>query len=182
MAGSPRRIVTGHDKSGKSITLSDGHPPNGLKIGERGVTFFEIWNTDASPAPIVATETEPTNRPIELAPKPHGTVIRILDFLPGFSKLESGNPPFMHRTETIDYGIVLEGEIFLLLDDSEVHLSAGDVVVQRGTDHAWENRSDKVARIAFVLVDGAFSRELKESLPAAVLDRVIRGPLKVATG
>ena len=182
MAGTPRRIVTGHDKSGKSIILSDGNPPNGLKIAERGVNFFEIWNTDASPAPIVATEAEPTDRPIELAPKPRGTVIRILDFLPGFSMQKSGVPPFMHRTETIDYGIVLEGEIFLLLDDSEVRLSAGDVVVQRGTDHAWENRSDKVARMAFVLVDGAFSRELKESLPTGALERVIRGPLRVAAG
>jgi len=182
MAGAPRRVVTGHDKSGKSIVLSDGHPPNGLKIADRGVNFFEIWNTDAGPAPIAATETEPTDRPIELAPKPHGTVIRILDFLPGFSEKESSNSPFMHRTETVDYGIVLEGEIFLLLDDSELHLKAGDVVVQRGTNHAWENRSDRAARMAFILVDGAFSRELKESLPAGALEEVIRGPLSAARG
>jgi quercetin dioxygenase-like cupin family protein len=77
---------------------------------------------------------------------------------------------------------VLEGEIFLLLDDSEVHLKAGDVVVQRGTDHAWENRSDRPARMVFVLVDGAFSEELKASLPAGALERVIRGPLRVARG
>jgi len=182
MTGTPRRIVTGHDKSGKSILLSDGHPPHGVKIPERGVAFFEIWSTNASPAPIAATEAERTDRPIELAPKPNGTVIRILNFLPGFSQNNSGVPPFMHRTETIDYGIVLEGEIFLLLDDSEVHLKAGDVVVQRGTDHAWENRSDKLARVAFVLMDGAFSQELKASLPAGALDRVVRGPLRVATG
>ena len=173
----PRRIVTGHDKEGKSIILSDGHPPNELQIAERGVNLFEIWNT-LTPAPIPATEAEPTNRPIELAPKPNGTVIRILDFLPGFSHQK----PFMHRTETVDYGIVLEGEIFLRLDDSEVHLKAGDVVVQRGTDHAWENRSDKLARMAFVLIDGAFSEELKRSLPPGALDRVIRGPLRVARG
>ncbi|HKV05331.1 MAG TPA: cupin domain-containing protein [Candidatus Acidoferrales bacterium] len=182
MAEAPRRIVTGHDKSGKSIILFDGHPPLDLKIPERGVTFFEIWNTDGSPAPIASAEAEPTDRPIQLEPKPHGTVIRILEFLPGFSQKESGAPPFMHRTETVDYGIVLEGEIFLLLDDSEVRLKAGDVVVQRGTDHAWENRSAKPARIAFVLVDGAFSGGLKASLPAGALDRVIRGPLNAARG
>lgn len=178
--GTPRRIVTGHDRSGKSVVMSDGQPPNGLKIADRGVTFYEIWNTDAGPAPITASEAEPTNRPIELAPKPRGTVIRILDFLPGFSQKASGNPPFMHRTETVDYGIVLEGEMFLMLDGSELHLKAGDVVVQRGTDHAWENRSDKLARMAFVLIDGAFSQELKASLPAGALEKVIRGPLRVA--
>jgi len=182
MTGTPRRIVTGHDKSGKSIVLSDGRPPHGMEIAERGVAFFEIWSTNASPAPVAATEAEPTDRPIELAPKPDGTVIRILDFLPGFSQKNSGAPPFMHRTETVDYGIVLEGEIFLLLDDSEAHLKAGDVVVQRGTDHAWENRSGKLARVAFVLVDGAFSGELKASLPAGALERVIRGPFRVERG
>ena len=180
MAGTPRRVVTGHDKSGKSIVLTDGHPPNGLAIAERGVAFYEIWNTNEGSAPITAAEAEPTNRPIELGPKPHGTVIRILDFLPGFSEKEAGHPPFMHRTETIDYGIVLEGEIFLLLDDSELHLKAGDIVIQRGTNHAWENRSDQLARMAFVLVDGAFSKELRESLPAGALERVIRGPLSAA--
>ena len=65
----------------------------------------------------------------------------------------------MHRTESIDYGIVLEGEITLVLDDSEVTLHAGDVVVQRGTDHAWANRSDAVTQVAFILVDGAFTPE-----------------------
>lgn len=182
MIARPRRVVTGHDKSGKSIVLSDGFPPIDLKYPERGVAFFEIWSTNASPAPLSATEAEPTHELVELAPKSRGTVIRILDFLPGFSKERSGTRPFVHRTESLDYGIVLEGEIFLLLDDSEVHLNAGDVVVQRGTDHAWENRSDRPARMAFVLVDGAFSEELKASLPVGALERVIRGPLRAARG
>ena len=176
----PRRIVTGHDKSGKSVALSDGQPPNGLDLPERGVAFFEIWRTNASPAPIAASEAEPTSGPIQLEAKPRGTVIRILDFLPGFSHKDSGRAPFVHRTETVDYGIVLEGEIFLLLDDSEFQLRAGDVVVQRGTDHAWENRSDQLARVAFVLVDGAFSDELKASWPDGALQKVIRGPLQPA--
>jgi uncharacterized cupin superfamily protein len=104
-----------------------------------------------------------------------------LDFLPGFSQ-KAGVEPFMHRTETIDYGLVLEGEIFLLLDDSEAHLRAGDVVIQRGTLHAWENRSDRLARMAFVLVDGAFSEEVKQSLPDGALKRVIRRPWRDARG
>jgi uncharacterized cupin superfamily protein len=73
-----------------------------------------------------------------------------------------GKHPMMHRTETVDYGIVLEGEIVLILDDAEVPLKAGDVVVQRGTDHAWANRSDQPARMAFILLDGAFSPELRK--------------------
>ena len=71
----------------------------------------------------------------------------------------------MHRTKSIDYGIVLEGEIWMILDDSEVLLKQGDVVVQRGTDHAWENRSGTVCRMAFILIDGAFAPELRENLP-----------------
>ena len=177
----PRRIVTGHDPNGKSVILSDGQPPNELKIAERGVSFFELWNTQASPAPLSSTEAEPTDGPIELAPKPNGTVVRILDFSPGFSQ-KGGIRPFMHRTETVDYGIVLEGEIFLLLDDSEVHLRAGDVVIQRGTDHAWENRSEGLARMAFVLIDAGFSEELKQSLGAGALKRVIRRSGRAARG
>jgi quercetin dioxygenase-like cupin family protein len=78
----------------------------------------------------------------------------------------------MHRTESIDYGIVLAGEVQLVLDDSEVHLKPGDVVVQRGTDHAWENRTDEVARMAFILVDGVFAPELRELLPADALAKL----------
>ena len=69
--------------------------------------------------------------------------------------------PFMHRTETVDYAVVLEGEIVMLLDDDEVHLKAGDVLIQRGTNHAWSNRSNKPAKMLYVLVDGAFDPELK---------------------
>jgi hypothetical protein len=177
MAAKPRRIVTGHDRNGKSIVVSDGPPPNELHLRERGIDFFEVWKTDQSPAPVAPTEAEPTNRPVELAPKPHGTVIRILDFSPGFSEKQAGIKPFMHRTETIDYGIVLEGEIVLLLSDSEVYLTAGDVAVQRGTDHAWENRSSKPTRMAFILIDGSFTSELEQSLAPGALERVIRGPL-----
>ncbi|HET7597649.1 MAG TPA: cupin domain-containing protein, partial [Burkholderiales bacterium] len=77
-----------------------------------------------------------------------------------------GRHPFMHRTETIDYAVVLEGEIVLLLDDEDVPLKAGDVVIQRGTHHAWSNRSDKPCRMLYVLIDGRFAPEL-----AALFDK-----------
>nr|WP_243752334.1 cupin domain-containing protein [Leucobacter weissii] len=83
----------------------------------------------------------------------------------------------VHRTESIDYGIVLEGRITLILDDSEVTAEAGDIVVQRGTDHAWANRGDSIARVAFVLVDGEFQADLLDALPSDVRERLMRhGP------
>ena len=85
-----------------------------------------------------------------MAPAPNGTTLRINEMPPGAS-----SP--MHRTQTVDYGIVLDGEVVLVLDDSETVLRAGDVVVQRGTSHRWENRSEAPARVAFILIDGAFA-------------------------
>jgi len=163
-----RRIVTGLDESGRSFVLSDGMPPN-VRDKATGVDFIEIWNTAGTPAPIRSSEPEPTDGPLRVPPPPQGTRIRLNDFYPGhIQKLperNDGRHRMMHRTRSIDYGIVLEGEIYMILDDSEVHLRAGDIVVQRGTDHAWENRSDRVARMAFILVDGAFSDELRAKLP-----------------
>nr|WP_272917510.1 cupin domain-containing protein [Nocardioides flavescens] len=82
----------------------------------------------------------------------------------------------VHRTASVDYGIVLEGEITLVLDDSEVTARAGDVVVQRGTDHAWANRGDVVARVVFVLVDGEFDDGLAATLPGGLAGLMHGGP------
>ncbi len=162
----PRRVVTGHDENGVSVVLSDGTVPVHRVMPQDGVGFYEIWQTDDMPAPVSAVEpSEPTERTLRVPPEPNGTKIRINEFFPGFIN-EIGNQSPVHRTESIDYGIVLEGEIVLVLDNSEVALKAGDVVVQRGTDHAWANRSDKVCRVAFILVDGTFTPELKNLLPA----------------
>lgn len=164
-----RRVVTGHDESGRSVVISDGMPPNVRDKGT-GVDFIEIWSTAATPAAIHSREPEPTDGPLRVPPPLHGTRMRLNDFYPGhIQKLperSDGRHRMMHRTRSIDYGVVLEGEIYLILDDSEVHLRAGDIVVQRGTDHGWENRSDRIARLAFILVDGAFSDELRARLPA----------------
>lgn len=156
-----RRIVTGHDATGASVALAVEAPPHSRTLP--GARFYEIWGTDRSPAPITSQPAEePTSdRPV-IHPKEGGSSIRIIDFLP--PRLGGGRSP-MHRTSTVDYGIVLEGEMVLVLTDSEVALKAGDVVVQRGTDHAWENRSDRIARMAFVLLHGEFSEELLAKMP-----------------
>lgn len=177
-AGSiPRRVVTGHDTHGVSIVVSDGPVPVHRVLPQDGVAFYEIWQTDASPAPIAAVESsEPTARTLRVPPEPNGTKIRINEFQPGHLN-QLGNQSPVHRTESIDYGIVLEGEIVLVLDNSEVILRAGDVVVQRGTDHAWANRSDRVARVAFILLDGAFAPDLLAALPAGARESLmLNGP------
>jgi hypothetical protein len=163
-----RRVVTGHDASGKSVFLSDGMPPN---VRSRGsdVDFIEIWNTTDTPAPLTAAQAEPTDGPLNVPPARNGSKIRLNDFYPGHIKKlpprADGRHPMMHRTRSVDYGIVLEGEIFLILDDSETLLQAGDIVVQRGTDHAWENRGDKVCRMAFILIGAEFEPGLRALLP-----------------
>ena len=142
-----------------------------MTLSGAGVSFFELWNTNAMPVPVTAEEPDPTDRPLRVPPTPDGTVVRVNEFRPGFLSPEGRQSP-VHRTETIDYGIVLEGDMVLILDDSEVQLRAGDVVVQRGTDHPWANRPDRVARVVFVLVDGRFAPELAESLGSEALARV----------
>ncbi|MFJ6376138.1 cupin domain-containing protein [Pseudarthrobacter oxydans] len=173
----PRRVVTGHDSKGVSRVISDGPVPVHRDLPEDGVAFYEIWQTDEMPAPLYAEEpTEPTSRDLRVPPGPHGTKIRINEFRPGHIDKHGLQSP-VHRTESVDYGIVLEGEIVLVLDNSEVTLRAGDVVVQRGTDHAWVNRSDSVTRVAFILVDGRFTPELTSLLPDDLRARLmLAGP------
>ena len=150
--------MTGHDEHGKSVVVADGAPPVVHETPDRDAAFAEIWNTSAMPVPVAATEPDPTEgRPRRVPPDANGTIVRVVEHRP-----HSRSP--MHRTETLDYGICVEGEMYLVLDDSEVRLGPGDVVVQRGTDHRWENRSDALARMVFILVDGAFSDELRATL------------------
>jgi naringenin degradation protein FdeH len=172
----PRRVVTGHTPSSVSVVLSDGPVPVSRELPEDGVSFHEIWNTEGAPARITAVEdTEPTQRSLAVPPPPRGTKIRINEFRPGHLD-ERGLQSPVHRTASVDYGIVLEGEITLVLDDSEVTLRAGDVVVQRGTDHAWANRGDTTARVVFVLVDGEFDPELAATMPGGLESLMHGGP------
>lgn len=183
MPSSFRRIVTGHDAAGNSIVLSDAPPERVRRVGgDIGPMFFEVWNTRETPAKIDRRSGEPVENGLVLTPPQNGTRIRVLDIPPDPEELKTldaaaarehfasigaadaathkvGTPsphPFMHRTQTIDYGIVLEGELVLILDAGETTVRAGDIVIQRGTNHAWANRSGKNCRIAFVLIDGAF--------------------------
>jgi quercetin dioxygenase-like cupin family protein len=171
-SNTPRRIVTGHDDDGRSIVLSDGPTPTTLAL-PTGVVFHEIWSTAGAPAPIAAAAAdEPTARPLQVAPDPLGTIVHVIDMPPGSSA-------DMHRTRTIDYGIVLEGEVVLELDDgSETRFTSGDILVQRGTAHAWYNRSDSTARMLFVLVDGAFTDELRATLGEEALSQVLDQPME----
>jgi quercetin dioxygenase-like cupin family protein len=158
------------------VFTSDGPVP-AAGTAPSGSLFYELWATDAAPAPIdtdsidtdsIDTDsidadsidtgpTDPAAGPLSVSPAPNGTKIRINELPPG-----AGSP--MHRTQTVDYGIVLNGEVVLVLEDSETVLRAGDVVVQRGTSHRWENRSAVTARVAFILIDGAFTTELRDAL------------------
>ena len=175
MSNVPRRIVTGHDARGTSVVLSDGPVPVSRELPEDGVFFHEVWSTDTAPAPIGHQEpSEPTERSLRVPPEPLGTKIRVTEFHPGHLD-ERGLQSPMHRTESVDYGIVLEGELVLILEDSEVELKAGDIVIQRGTDHAWANRSDQITRVAFVLVGGAFTEELEAMLPEGARESLMHG-------
>ena len=188
MTGTVRRVVTGHDAEGKAVVLEDGPAPAVIGNPARpGYFSAQIWATNATPVPIPGREPDPTANKLTLEPPPNGTLIRLIQFPPedpaihqldaagarnvfaaiGSGKASTFKPggphPLMHRTESVDYGIVLEGEITLVLDDSEVTVRAGDVVVQRGTNHAWSNRSGKPCRVAFILIDGRFDEALRFS-------------------
>ena len=184
-----RRVVTGHDENGKAIVLADGDAAAVRTVPMwPGLISTDIWKTAASPVPLSRAEADPTLGPRTLHPAPRGTILRISIVPPETDAIRNldanaakevfrgvGNAdastlgqgarhPLMHRTETLDYAVVLEGEITMLLDDSEVHLKAGDVVVQRGTNHAWSNRSGKPVRMLYVLIDGEFDDELAAKL------------------
>lgn len=173
-----RRVVTGHDANGRSIVISDGAPSNIKQSPQRpGVVINNLWMTDSMPAKTAGPE-DATATPMGLEPAANGTNFRIVEFPPetdyiakvsaedarqafgdmGASHAIQGGAkprhPFMHKTKTLDYAIVLSGEVYLVLDETEVLMKAGDVCVQRATSHAWSNRSDGPCKIAFILIDG----------------------------
>jgi hypothetical protein len=179
-----RRVVTGHDPGGRAVIASDAAPPIVVELAAvPGTVFHELWATESVPAP-VDNGPDPTMGELRLAPPRGGTRIRIVDIPPdtvqnavtaedaaaAFAEIGGsdaheadveGPHALMHRTETVDYGIVLAGEVWLVVDEGETRLLPGDVVVQRGTNHAWSNRTDETARMAFVLVDGVFADGLR---------------------
>lgn len=140
-----RRIVTGHDAEGKAVVWIDG-PAANRKSPEPEVTSTLMWATDETPADFTAN-LDAGNRTLGTAPPAGGTRFCVIEFQPG-------NKRRLHRTDTIDYVICMSGEIDMDLDDTTVHMRAGDIMVQRGTVHSWVNRGTEPARLAFVLVDG----------------------------
>jgi hypothetical protein len=170
-----RRVVTGDDTNGNSRIVEDAPATATRTVAERpGYRAVGVWRTEHAPARIGSPDSVLRHEGI-LPPK-SGTILRVIDFPPepkdpeerkrriaatfgGLFKdaahdKREGKHPGMHRTETVDYAIVLEGEIWAVMDEGEALLRAGDVLIQRGTNHAWANRSNSTARIAFVLIDG----------------------------
>lgn len=170
-----RRVVTTHDETGKAVVMIDDQTPHKTVTPGRGTGSWRVWVTKNMPVDMEEQRDLGADQ-IGPAPPKNGTAIRIMDFPPEtpeiaklpldhLSKMIGGDlyalpkarpprHPLMHRTRSIDYIIVLSGEIFMLLDDREVHLKAGDVVVQQATSHAWVNRGNEICRIAVVLIDG----------------------------
>jgi quercetin dioxygenase-like cupin family protein len=142
-----RRVITGHGRNNIAKVIIDG-PATNAKQGASGATSTLIWSTDSAPADIAVGEDieDLGARIIGTPPPENGSRFAVIEFPPG-------NPGRMHRTETIDYVVVICGELDMDMDQSTVRLKAGDVLVQRGTNHAWVNRGTEVARAAFVLLD-----------------------------
>jgi mannose-6-phosphate isomerase-like protein (cupin superfamily) len=166
-----RRVVTGLDADNKAIVLFDSTLT--MNPGKSGNPAANLWITDSAPAGFSFKDDSAT-KPIGLSPPDNGTVIRVVEFPPlnpeSEAKLDPnfmmkvvgdhaparGLPvkhPLMHRTRTVDYAIIMSGEIDMMLDDKVMHLKAGDVVVQQATNHAWLNRGATPCRVIFVLMD-----------------------------
>ena len=164
-----RRVVTGLDERNHSVVLFDGRIP--LKAAAPGVVATNFWITDGYPPGLL--KEDPAGRPIGIAPPDNGTKLRIVEFTPLDAATEAKMPPemlmkgisnaptkgipvthpLMHRTRSLDYAVILSGEIDMMLDDTSVHLKQGDVIVQQATNHAWINRGTQPCRILFVLMD-----------------------------
>jgi hypothetical protein len=166
-----RRVVTGHDRNGQSIFVEDRKAPNVLEMASMpGVALTDLWRTENSPASNSGSKDAAAGR-IKLEPPANGTILRIVEFPPdkawretadakkAFASIGAGGAPdhasgdaMMHATATVDYIIVLKGEIYAIMDKGEKRLRAGDVLIQRGTNHSWSVRTKEPCVIAAVLV------------------------------
>ena len=175
-----RRVVTGHDSNGKAVVVMDG---DFMTIPERGTapewSGVELWVNRSTPADLRIKQGPTEGGPTKLQPPAGGAAFRLVWFEPESTwRSGAGEPtgdrllgefgardpgdaaasrhPLMHRTDTIDYAIMMSGECYLMLDDTEVKVQAGDTVIQLGNNHAWSNRSDQPCQIAFIMIDGQF--------------------------
>jgi len=169
-----RRVVTGHNAEGNSVIVSDEASPNSLTaLDDPAYGLTDLWETTATPADN-SQDGDPAARKIVLGPPSRGSIFRVVEFPPDmqmagkidakaiFEALSAGHTrdvsarhPAMHRTSTVDYAVVISGEIYAMMDIGETKLTAGDCLIQRGTNHAWSNRSDKPCLVAFVLLDAS---------------------------
>ena len=173
MAKKIRRVVTGHDANGVADVISDSEAECILQRPNRpGVTLTNLWMNDQTPA-VMDRKDDPVDGPLVLQPPKNGSVFRIVQFDPenpeelakldgksAFAEMgaadnivENARHPFMHRTDSLDYSVILSGEIYMMMDQKEYLLKAGDTVVQQGTNHAWSNRGTEPCLIAFILID-----------------------------
>ena len=169
LADDVRRVVTGLDDNNHAVVLYDSHVP--LQSGPFGISSTNLWITDSYPPSLSKVDT--ANRPIGVSPPDNGTKFRIVEFAPLDAATEAKMPPemimkgvdhpparglpvkhpMMHRTRSLDYAVILSGEIDMMLDDTTVHLKPGDTVVQQATNHGWVNHGTQPCRILFVLMD-----------------------------
>jgi hypothetical protein len=167
-----RRFVTGHDAAGKSVFIPQDAAPLTRGVGSGATRVTELWETGSTPAEN-AGAADAAIHPFRLPPPASGSIFRIVEYPPDAERVGvlRGNVPHddtgegytrdfaharhpgFHKTSTIDYAIVLNGEIYALMDEGEERMLAGDVLVQRGTNHAWSNRTNESVYIAFVLID-----------------------------
>ena len=166
-----RRVVTGHDAKGRAVVLMDGEAPHSFFLEKAGgLQLTELWETRSSPADNSGAE-DAADHERRIQPVDGGSVFRIIEYPPDSVRLKTLAPdlffaemgaqaadpahrrhPGMHKTNTLDYCVVLSGQIYAMLDEGEVLLRAGDCLVQRGTRHAWSNRTEEPCVIAFVLL------------------------------
>ena len=169
-----RRVLTGHDAAGRSTIIADDFAQNVKEIpGIPGLALTDLWETTGAPASNEGSADAAT-RPVRLEPPPNGTIFRVVEFPPdaawrkktdaraGFDAIGAGHAQdrgshdaMMHKTSTVDYAIVLSGEIWAVMEKGETLLRAGDVLVQRGTNHSWSVRTDAPALVAFILVSAS---------------------------
>lgn len=166
-----RRVLTGHDAEGRSTILADGIAENVKALPSiPGLALTDLWETTGAPASNEG-HADAAARPVRLEPPANGTLFRVVEFPPdatwrkrtdlreGFGAIgaahaqdTASHDPMMHKTATVDYAVVMQGEIWAVMEKGETLLKAGDVLVQRGTNHSWSNRTDQPALVAFILV------------------------------
>jgi mannose-6-phosphate isomerase-like protein (cupin superfamily) len=167
-----RRVLTGHDADGKSTIIADGLAPNVKEMASMpGLALTDLWETTSAPATNEGRK-DAAARPVRLEPPKNGTIVRIVEFPPdaqwrgsadarqafksigaGHAQDRSSGDPMMHRTSTVDYIIVLKGEIHAVMEKGETLLKPGDILVQRGTNHSWSVRGSEPCVVAAVLVN-----------------------------